>query len=434
MISSLYSIEKLDESNYDAWRIQMQSVLVHCDLWPYVSGGKAKPAAGDAELPAWETKDQKALATIMLSVKTSQLLHTKHCKESAEAWKKLEEVHRPTGPSRKVTVFRQLINLKMVEGASITSHLNSFFVLYEKLYEIDIKLPDELLSIILLSSLPKSYENFVVAIESRDELPKAHTLKAKLTEEGSRREGDVLTEHSNGEAAFFSKQQRQQKQHTSQHRGKCFKCQKRGHYAKDCKSSTDSKAAPPANPKKSSAAFAMLNSTGFAKLDKSMWVLDSGTTCHMCCNRDIFDSIHPHREMIQLAANNYIYSEGIGEVMVTTKTTQIHLKRVLFVPSLNTNFMSMSKATDSNFNVKFDNTSAVIQNDSGSIILRAKKEGNLYVYSTVSESLYNMNTDNTFFKWHERYGHLNARSLSTLMRKELVRGLDFKNVLDVIEC
>lgn len=201
MSSSLYAIEKLDENNYDEWRIQMQSVVVHCDLWPYVSGGKEKPTEA-ARLTEWVAKDQKALATITFSVKSSQLLHMKHCEESADAWKQLEEVHRPTGPSRKVTVFRQLINLKMVEGAAISNPLNSFFVLYEKLYEIEIKMPDELLTIILLSSLPKSYANFVVAIESSDELLKAQALKTKLIEEGIRREGDV-PEQDSGEAAFF---------------------------------------------------------------------------------------------------------------------------------------------------------------------------------------------------------------------------------------
>lgn len=191
MSSSLYQIEKLDDGNYDVWLIQMRSVLIHCDLWPFVSGEKVAPNETAPEFAEWKSKDEKALATITLSVKTSQLLHVKHCTTSAAAWKKLEEIHRPAGPARKVLVFKQLSNLKMAEGGSITSHLNIFFVLVEKLNEIDIKVPDELVTIILLSSLPKSYENFVVAIESRDELPKAHSLKSKLIEESTRRDGEV---------------------------------------------------------------------------------------------------------------------------------------------------------------------------------------------------------------------------------------------------
>lgn len=39
----------------------------------------------------------------------------------------------------------------------------------------------------LLSSLPEEYENFRVAIESRDAFPDAEFLKGKLIEEDSRR-------------------------------------------------------------------------------------------------------------------------------------------------------------------------------------------------------------------------------------------------------
>lgn len=49
-----------------------------------------------------------------------------------------------------------------------------------------ITLPDEMLVILLLSSLPKCFENFVVAIEARDSLPLLSSLKVKLLEKGAR--------------------------------------------------------------------------------------------------------------------------------------------------------------------------------------------------------------------------------------------------------
>jgi len=35
---SFMNIEKLKEDNYELWKIQMKSVLVFNDLWPYVDG------------------------------------------------------------------------------------------------------------------------------------------------------------------------------------------------------------------------------------------------------------------------------------------------------------------------------------------------------------------------------------------------------------
>lgn len=220
--------------------------------------GKFKPAATEAAaLATWISKDEKALATLLFSVKTSQLLHIKHCTTSAAAWTKLEEVYRPTSPARKVTLFKHLINLNMAEGSPMTGHLNNFFELVDKISEIDIKIPDE-----LISSLPKCYENFVVAIESRDDLPKPNALKSKLIEEGNRR--DNGTDQNDGESTFFSKQKRSQPKNFSAR--KCFKCNKIGLLAASCKSS---------NPvvSRNTASFALLNS---ASTQQRNWIKTFG--------------------------------------------------------------------------------------------------------------------------------------------------------------
>lgn len=43
MHSSIQHIEKLIDGNYEAWKMQMRSVLVYNDLWKYTSGEIVKP-------------------------------------------------------------------------------------------------------------------------------------------------------------------------------------------------------------------------------------------------------------------------------------------------------------------------------------------------------------------------------------------------------
>lgn len=95
---NLMQIDKLDDNNYVTWCIQMKSVLVHSDLWGVTCRREVKPeGAGEA---AFETKNEKALASVLLCVRPTQLNHVKSCTTAAHAWNKLKEIHQPKGQER----------------------------------------------------------------------------------------------------------------------------------------------------------------------------------------------------------------------------------------------------------------------------------------------------------------------------------------------
>lgn len=77
--------------------------------------------------------------------------------------------------------------MKKEQGQSIMEYINSFVNKIEQLKDAGIKLPEELTSIIMLNSLLIDYENFCVAMESRDNILTIDFLKAKLIEEEARR-------------------------------------------------------------------------------------------------------------------------------------------------------------------------------------------------------------------------------------------------------
>ena len=63
---------------------------------------------------------------------------------------------------------------------NIKDHLNKLFDIIDKLNEPDININEDLITIMLLYSLPDNFENFRCAIESRDELPNLTFKKLKL--------------------------------------------------------------------------------------------------------------------------------------------------------------------------------------------------------------------------------------------------------------
>ena len=105
------------------------------------------------------------------------------CNTSREVRLKLENIYASKGPARKATLLKQLTLQRMNEGDDVRNHINKFFNTVEKLSDMNVDINEDLLSIMLLHSLPTSFENFRCAVESRDRLPKVEDLKIKILEE-----------------------------------------------------------------------------------------------------------------------------------------------------------------------------------------------------------------------------------------------------------
>ena len=176
----------LEKDNYETWRMQMEAVLVKNELWQYVNGKLVKPE-NTREQPNldmdWVKNDEKAEADIILCVSPNQLTQLKGCETSREVWLKLENIFASKGPARKATLLKQLTLHRMNEGDEVRSHINKFFNIKDKLSDMNVEINADLFSIMLLYSLPASFENFRCAIETRDELPDPESLKVKFQEE-----------------------------------------------------------------------------------------------------------------------------------------------------------------------------------------------------------------------------------------------------------
>ncbi|CAB0006607.1 unnamed protein product, partial [Nesidiocoris tenuis] len=169
--------------------MQVQALLIKNDAWEYVSGKTVKPAGDTAD--DWISKDLKARSDLILSISPSQLKLVKNCETSRDVWLKLHEVFQSKGPARKATLLKYLMLHKMSSNDDVRDHVSSFFETVDKLLDMEIKINDDLLTIMLLYSLPEEFENFRCAIESRDDLPKPETLRTKIIEEADARKSKL---------------------------------------------------------------------------------------------------------------------------------------------------------------------------------------------------------------------------------------------------
>jgi len=446
-----YQIEPLNKDNFDTWKVQMQALLVKTDGWQYVNGTTVKPTPtaspdNSAAVKKWESEDQKAKADIILSMSPSELKQVKECKTSQEVWTKLESIYQSQGPAKKATLLKRLTLSRLKEGEDVRLHLDQFFDAVDKLREMKLEVNDDLLAIMLLYSLPPSFENFRCAIESRDDLPKPDALKIKVLEEAEARksktndcsEGALLAKKP-----FFPKDKGNEKKKRF-FKLQCHRCQKPGHKAAECRAPKPRALAAEAGESAYHATGRKNVSAGecayFCEMDlvsgpecafvsevsqKSnahKWCLDSGCTSHMTATKERFMNMDTVSIPLNLASSQAARIEGTGNLNVRLDDgnggRQTVLLKTMHVPDLRTSLMSVAKITDKGNEVTFRRDSAYVFSPSREILAIARREGDLYYVHEVPEnesaSVAAAVKRSNITEWHERLGHLNEASLKQL--------------------
>lgn len=410
-------IELLSKDNYDTWSMQVEALLIKNDVWDYVNGINVKP---EQNAETWLKMDRKAKADLVLSIQPSELKQIRGCETSRDVWLKLESIYASKGPARKATLLKQLMLQRLDEGGDVKEHIAKFFDAVDKLESMNVQIHGDLLSIMLLYSLPSSFENFRCAIETRDELPEAEALKVKIIEESEARKqasGPVVAMA----ASFRGNFNGQQRTYI-----KCFKCGEPNHKANVCpnkKKKNDKEKQTSTTSKAAESSFAVCTVASnedvfFANgaINNRSWILDSGCSIHLCRDKDSFEDMQKSTKMSLNLANQTsaeVCGEGLVHFVAKSDGSErkINLKNTLFVPDLRSNLMSVSQITDHDHSVTFSKEGAHIVDANGNTVLVAPRRGSLYYVNESLNCALAESSCSDLFRWHVRLGHLNAADL-----------------------
>uniref|UniRef100_A0A2N9EW59 Integrase catalytic domain-containing protein n=1 Tax=Fagus sylvatica TaxID=28930 RepID=A0A2N9EW59_FAGSY len=83
---------------------------------------------------------------------------------TAGIWLNLEKRYMSKSLTNKLNLKQKLYGLKMTEGADLRQHINTFKQIISDMLRIDIKFEDEDKAMMLLTSLPASYEHLVTTL------------------------------------------------------------------------------------------------------------------------------------------------------------------------------------------------------------------------------------------------------------------------------
>ena len=93
-------------------------------------------------------------------------------KTTSNMLKALLNIYKKSSVMNKWYLMRRLFNLQMSEGGSVADHINEFNMIVSQLSSVDINFKNEIKALILMSSLPESWDIVVAAISSSRESKK----------------------------------------------------------------------------------------------------------------------------------------------------------------------------------------------------------------------------------------------------------------------
>lgn len=237
---------KLNNMNWLIWKPKMEDILYCKDLYEPIEGDKAKPKDMDAE--KWKRLHRKTIGNIRQWLDDSVFSHVSNETDAHVLWKKLEARYEQKTAANKAFLIRKLVNMKFKEGGPIADHLNEYQSVVNQLATMKMVIEDELQALLLLSSLPDSWETLVVTVSNSapDGKLSMGQVSSSLFNEETRRKlagtdnAQALVSENRGRSKSRGYKGRGKSKGRSQSRGKsteqrkCYHCGKEGHMKKNC--------------------------------------------------------------------------------------------------------------------------------------------------------------------------------------------------------
>ncbi|KAE8669591.1 hypothetical protein F3Y22_tig00112230pilonHSYRG00138 [Hibiscus syriacus] len=447
MSGAKFEVAKFDgQGNFGLWQTRVKDLLAQQGILKALR--PIKPASMDEE--DWEELQQRAAGTIRLCLADEVMYHVMHLSSPDEIWRKLESQFMSKSLTTKLYLKQRLYGLKMQDDHDLAQHVNVFNQIVSDLARLDVKIEDEDRAMILLCSLPSSYEHMVTTLTYGKETINVEEITAALLAHNQRKQNagessqaDSLYVKGNRDRGRKPEKAGSGKRNSrSKSRDKktihCYKCKEAGHMKRDCpklKKQTDekrdgsSKSVNVVEDDNSDCSEGDMLSISTTQLTDA-WILDSGCSYHIMPNREWFSTYRPvNSGSVYLGDDRCCNIVGIGDVRIKMHDGSVRmLSGVRHIPDLKKNLISLGTLHKNGFIPKADEDRETIRIVKGALTVMKGKmtAGNIYrlLGSTVAGGVHSVEScDDTTKLWHMRLAHLSERGMAELHKRNLLHGV-----------
>ncbi|KAM7459649.1 hypothetical protein LguiA_033944 [Lonicera macranthoides] len=387
-IAVQYVTDRYDgKGSFTLWQTRVKDLLVQQGLARALKGLSGKPEKMSDD--DWEDIESKCLSTIRQNIGDNIINNFIDEDTVPKLWDKLEKMYLGKNLTTKLNLKRDLYRLKMGEGGNLMDHMNKFHGLVDQLKKVDVKIEEEDEALLLLTSLPDSYENIVTTVLYGKDTLKMVDVESTLLSNDKRKSSceeisdSAMIVHDQNRGRNASRGSGGNSRSRSKGGGKgkqCYKCKQWGHIKWYCPLNKEGDTSNATIACADEGNFGdALTVSKFNSLSQSDWILDSGSSNHICFKKEYFDSFKERaNSSLTLPNGNKCTVVGVGTVRIKMfDGVERTLGGVAYVPKLRKNIISISQLDSKGCHVSVEGGAMQITRG-GKVLAKGEEKNGLY--------------------------------------------------------
>ncbi|GBE87258.1 Retrovirus-related Pol polyprotein from transposon TNT 1-94 [Sparassis crispa] len=457
---------KLTPMNYVSWMMTMESTLNTIKLFEYATGEVPEPDPDVDEARARRWKHANACVRLILASNMTEevVSQISHLTVAAQVWQEVRRLFAGETLTDWTLLITSLITMKYADGEDLTLHIAKMKAYRRDLILMSRNIPDDLYACFIRISMPQSW-NYVFS--GLSQYYTSSEIERRLKEEYAIRQNQQSTAR-----AYNAKQQSGKRSKKEYKPGNpfCKNCEWPGHYIKDCWSKGGgAEGKGPRSKKKEKKDLEKQDAKGKERVNEAKedsdhlscmaapgsssrftWILDGGSTTHICRTKSAFITFTPSSETIGgiRKTGPQLEVHGRGDILILCHVHSgdqhiVTLRNVCYCPDARDNIISESHMDQKGLSIHKQNGLVAVQNSNGKVIMEGARRRDLYELdcaiappsshpSEISFAAQLSPSDSEL--WHCRLAHIGQGSLQYMVKHALVTGLDLKSVETLGPC